>query len=125
MPPTQPAVPMPPVPGVDAPINSPLLNSPVHTDPSVFFDGERFGDVQRMQLPFHPITYVNREVQASQLERERTDARGFSDPRAFDLDEQRLASQSLELGFDPAVFVTRTVRDTQEQARFLSNTVAG
>lgn len=131
-PPNQPTTPV----GGDDPLRSPLdgprtqssnvlLGSPVTLDVGPYYANERFDDVRRMQLPFHPIVYVSRQVQASQLEREQDDPRNFSDPRAFTSSEQRLTSQSPELGTDPNLFVTHAVRDSQRQSRILSSMVDG
>ncbi len=131
-PPAQPGVPM----GNGDPIRSPLdgprsqssnalLGSPVTLDVGPYYANERFDDVRRMQLPFHPIVYVNREVQAAQAERALDDSRGFSDPRAFTFGDRPLTSLSLELGTDPNLFVTHAIRDSQQQSRFLNSIIDG
>jgi hypothetical protein len=131
-PPFQSTVPV----GNDDPIRSPLdgprsqsnnvlSGSPVTLDAGPYFASERFDDVRRMQLPFHPIVYVNRQVQMSQTERAQDDPRSFSDPRAFTSGDQLLTSQTLELGADANLFVTHSVRDSQRQSRFLNNVVDG
>jgi len=102
-----------------------LLRSPVTLDTGPYFASERFDDVRRMQLPFHPIVYVNRQVQAAQLERAQDDPRNFSDPSAFTSGDQPLTSQTIELGADINLFVTHSVRDSQQQSLRLKNMVDG
>ncbi|MBV2235540.1 MAG: tandem-95 repeat protein, partial [Sterolibacterium sp.] len=111
-------------PPVLTPLN-PLDNSPVMLDAGPYFAGERFNDVRRMDLPFHPIVYVNREVTHSQALRAQDDPRGFSDPAAV---EQNLAgprSLGMNLGVDRNLFVIHAIRDSQQTASFLQNTVQG
>jgi len=102
-----------------------LYESPLGRDTGPFFAGDRTDEVRRLPIPFHPIVYVNREVQAVQQERSLQDPRGFSDPRAVTPGDQPLSSQTLELGFDPNLFVTRAVHESQHQALFSNSVVAG
>lgn len=102
-----------------------LLRSPVTLDAGPYFASERFDDVRRMQLPFHPIVYVNRQVQASQLERAQDDPRSFSAPSAFTSGDQPLTSQTTDLGTDKNLFVTHVVRDSQQQSLLFKNMVDG
>ena len=69
--------------------------------------------------------YVNRQVQAAQLERAQDDPRNFSDPSAFTSGDQPLTSQTIELGADINLFVTHSVRDSQQQSLRLKNMVDG
>jgi len=105
--------------------NNPLNNSPVMLDAGPYFAGERFNDVRRMVLPFHPVVYVNREVSASQELRIQDDPRGFSDPAAVSPGQQQPASLGRDLGQDPNLFVTHAIRDSQREAGFQHNTVEG
>jgi hypothetical protein len=100
------------------------LDSPIARDTGPYFAGERVDEVRRLPIPFHPITYVNQEVEASQRERMAHDPRGFSDPRTVSLDGSVLSSQTPELGFDPQVFVTRAVQASQREASFVDAVVA-
>jgi hypothetical protein len=102
-----------------------LYESPLARDTGPFFAGERTDEVRRLPIPFHPIVYVNREVQVMQQERSLHDPRGFSDPRGVTPGGQPLSSQTQELGFDPNLFVMRAVHESQRQANFPDSVVAG
>ncbi len=102
-----------------------LGNSPVILDAGPYFSGERFNDVRRLPLPFHPIVYVNREVVNAQLERAPDDVRVFSQPGMATPGDINLQSQAMGLGMDPNLFVQHSVRDTQRHASFLGSTVDG
>ena len=101
------------------------LNSPVILDAGPYFANERFDDVRRMVLPFHPIVYVNREVASSQAQRAQDDPRGFSDPSAAVPGERPPVSLGAGLGQDPNLFVSHAIRDSQSVASFLRSTVEG
>lgn len=101
------------------------LNSPVIVDVGPFHAGERFDDVRRLPLPFHPIVYVNREVASSQAQRDQDDPRGFSDPSAAVPGERPPVSLGAGLGQDPNLFVSHAIRDSQSVASFLRSTVEG
>ncbi|MCE1241110.1 MAG: hypothetical protein LWW83_14420, partial [Azonexaceae bacterium] len=105
--------------------NNPLNNSPVMLDAGPYFAGERFNDVRRMVLPFHPVVYVNRAVSASQELRTQDDPRSFSDPAAVSPGQQQPASLGRDLGQDPNLFVTHAIRDSQREAGFQHSTVEG
>jgi len=126
--PTDPATPTIPSP-LDGPTGSQstnrLLDSPVRTDPGMFFAGERFDEIRRLPIPFESIVYVHRQVSAAQAERERSDPRGFSDPQPFASPGRQPALQTPDLGFAPALFVTHAVRDSQRQSHFLNSIVEG
>ena len=113
---------LPPFP---APPSIALYESPLARDTGPYFAGERTDEVRRLPIPFHPIVYINKEVEAMQQERLLQDPRSFSDPQAVTPGDQPLSSQTLELGFDPNVFVTRTVQDSQRQANFSDRVIAG
>ncbi|MGB3289725.1 MAG: Ig-like domain-containing protein, partial [Burkholderiaceae bacterium] len=78
---------------------SPINNSVVG-EPSVFFYGDVFDKLPRMDVPFHPIVYVNREVQVAQKMREWSDLRtggGNTDYVELALMESRLVSQRIRM----------------------------
>ena len=102
-----------------------LLSSPVTLDNGPYFGNERHDDVRRLPLPFHPIVYVNREVQNAQMERAAHDVRFFSQPGMVTPGDIQLSSQATGLGMDPNLFVQHSVRDTQRHASFLGGTVDG
>ncbi len=102
-----------------------LLDSPVILDAGPYFANERFDDVRRLPLPFHPIVYVNREVSASQELRAQDDPRNFSDPSAAVPGEHPPVSLGAGLGMDINLFVTHAIRDSQRTASALSNSVEG
>lgn len=103
---------------------SPLVRDTVR-DPSVYFHDEAFDRVDRMRLPFHPIVYVNRQVQESQGERAQDDVRFFSNPNWVDPGRTESTSIGAGLGQDPNLFVQHSVRDTQTRAGFLARLVEG
>ncbi|BBQ31063.1 hypothetical protein WP2W18E01_26450 [Aeromonas caviae] len=117
---------VPPAPSLNVlqPAN-PLDRSPVILEPGPYFAGERFDDVRRLPLPFHPITYVNQQVVVSQTERAQDDPRAFGDPRAVTPDEYRPISLGAGLGFDPNLFVVHSVRDSQRMASDFDRMVEG
>ena len=129
--------PPPTPPGIDETPQSPLAgpdptkplvltqNSPVVLDAGPYFASERFDDVRRLPLPFHPIVYVNREVASSQAQRAADDPRSFSDPAAVMPGEHQPVSLGAGLGMDINLFVTHAVRDSQRDAGFLKGTVEG
>lgn len=100
-------------------------DSPVILDAGPYFANERFDDVRRLPLPFHPIVYVNRAVESAQAQRTADDPRGFSDPAAVMPGERPPLSLGLGLGMDINLFVTHAVRDSQRDAGFLKGTVEG
>lgn len=103
----------------------PLTISPVVTDPSVYFLDERFNDVRRLPIPFHPIVYVNRAVESAQAERAMDDAHQFGRPEWVAAGDIRLSSQTPDLGMDPNLFIQHAVRDSQQQATFIGRVVDG
>ncbi|WP_461309700.1 Ig-like domain-containing protein [Azonexus hydrophilus] len=109
------------------PVKPPVLTqaSPVILDAGPYFANERFDDVRRLPLPFHPIVYVNREVASSQAQRAQDDPRGFSDPSAAVPGERPPVSLGAGLGQDPNLFVSHAIRDSQSVASFLRSTVEG
>ena len=117
---------VPPAPSLNVlqPAN-PLDRSPVILEPGPYFAGERFDDVRRLPLPFHPITYVHQQVVVSQTERAQDDPRAFGDPRAVTPDEYRPISLGAGLGFDPNLFVVHSVRDSQRMASDFDRMVEG
>lgn len=124
-----PAVPfegIPPVPPITdlQPLN-PFDRSPVMVDAGPYFGSERFDDVRRMPLPFHPIVYVTREVQFAQQQRSLDDRRHLSQPGSAQHGDINLLSLGVGLKADPTLFVQHAVRDSHRQASFLSNTVDG
>ncbi|MGB4468693.1 MAG: TolC family protein [Azovibrio sp.] len=100
-----------------------LDNSPVILDSGPYFASERFDDVRRLPLPFHPIVYVNKEVEFSQKARELDDQRMTGNPAWVTQGEIRTVSLGQGLGNDPNLFVIPAVRDSQHQANFLGNAV--
>ncbi|MBP8141089.1 MAG: hypothetical protein KAY02_03970, partial [Acidovorax sp.] len=126
-----------PVPGIGVPPTSslngprgsqsanPLQNSPVVTDPGVYFSGERFGDVYRLPVPADNVAYVTWQVQASQGERELNDPRGFSQPHAVQHRGVHASPVGALLGMDPAVFVQQAVRSSQGYGELLGDIVDG
>ena len=117
---------VPPAPSLNVlqPAN-PLDRSPVILEPGPYFAGERFDDVRRLPLPFHPITYVHQQVVVSQTERAQDDPCAFGDPRAVTPDEYRPISLGAGLGFDPNLFVVHSVRDSQRMASDFDRMVEG
>lgn len=101
------------------------VNRDVVRDTSVYFHDEAFDRVDRMQLPFHPVAYVNRQVQLSQDERAGSDTRFYSNPDMAGRGNIRSTSIGAGLGADPNLFVQHAVRDTQSRADFLSRVVDG
>ena len=128
-----PVLPIPTLPGdgpqlqPEAPLQprNALDSSPVILDTGPYFSGERFDDVRRLPLPFHPIVYVNREVVNAQLARVPNDVRFFSQPGMGTPGDINLLSQATGLGSDQNLFVQHSVRDTQRHASFLGSTVDG
>ena len=102
-----------------------LQGSPIARNTGPYFATERTDQVIRLPIPFHPIVYVNLEVRAAQDERALSDPRGFSDPRTVTPGSQPMSSQTRDLGFDPNVFVTRAVQESQRQAHFSDSVVFG
>ena len=132
----RPAVSTPPT-DTEVPVSSPLdgprgsqstnalQNSPVVTDPGVYFSGERFGDVYRLPVPLDNVAYVTWQVQASQGERELNDPRGFSQPHAVQHRGVHASPVGALLGMDPAVFVQQAVRSSQGYGELLGDIVDG
>lgn len=84
-----------------------------------------FDKVLRLPIPLHPIVYVSLAVTSSQSERANDDPRTFSNPDwvlSRDIQSQSIGAG---LGFDPNLFVTHAVRDTQSHGAFLSAIVGG
>ncbi len=105
---------------------NPLGDSPVTLEAGPYFAGERFNEVRLLPLPFHPIVYVNREVEASHAEREGNDPRGQGrDPQAAADGYREPRSLAVGLGFDPTLYVTPAVRESQSLADFYERTVDG
>ncbi|MGE0071439.1 MAG: DUF4347 domain-containing protein [Thiomonas sp.] len=100
-------------------------NPPLITDPSVYFLAERFNDVRRLPIPFHPIVYVNPAVESAHAERMADDAHYFGRPEWVASGDIRLSSQTLDLGMDPNLFVQHAVRDAQQRATFIGRVVDG
>jgi len=129
--PPSPVLPIPTQPGEgpklqpEAPLQplNVLDNSPVILDSGPYFASERFDDVRRLPLPFHPIVYVNKEVEFSQKARELDDQRMTGNPAWVTQGEIRTVSLGQGLGNDPNLFVIHAVRDSQHQANFLGNAV--
>lgn len=94
-------------------------------DPSVFFEGTVPNTMPRMQLPFHPIVYVNREVQAAQAERARLDTSSISNTYWSEPGVVGSVSIGSGLGQDPNLFVEHSVREAQRQGGFLNSVVLG
>ncbi|MFT0851197.1 cadherin-like domain-containing protein [Achromobacter sp. F4_2707] len=105
-------------------VRSPVTGDQVR-DVSVFFDGSVYNKVPRVPLPFHPIVYVNREVQAAQDERAETDARSMSN--TFWSQPGMVGSSSIGagLGQDPNLFVEHAVRMAQRGGDMIDNLVLG
>ncbi len=106
------------------PANDLILGDQVK-DPSVFFDGSLSDGVRRMQIPLHPVLYVDIEVSRAQQERALDDTRGFSNPHAVNMDNPLAASIGGGLGQDFNLFVVHAIRDSQREASFLRNSVEG
>lgn len=94
-------------------------------DPSVFFEGATFTKIQRMQLPFHPIVYVNNEVRSAQFARTMDDARSRSRMGMVMGPEIQSRSIGSGLGQDNNVFVVNAVRQTHSVANTLGLIVGG
>lgn len=94
-------------------------------DPSVFFEGATFTKIQRMQLPFHPIVYVNNEVRSSQLARTLDDIRHRSDVGLVMTPEVQSKSIGAGLGQDKNVFVMNAVRQAHSVAQTMGLIVDG
>ncbi len=102
-----------------------LQRSPVVLNTGPYFASERYDDVRRMDLPFHPIVYVNHEVVRAQEEREATDSLGSSDASAVQPNLSWPNSLGLGLGVDYNLFVTHAVQHSQRTAGFLRSIVDG
>ncbi|NYT61179.1 tandem-95 repeat protein [Alcaligenaceae bacterium] len=94
-------------------------------DPSVFFDGGVYNKLPRVALPFHPIVYVNREVQEAQNERRATDFRSQSNTFWSQPGVVGSVSIGSGLGQDPNLFVEHAVRSAQGQSDFIDAVVLG
>lgn len=102
-----------------------ILQSPV-ADTSIFEYGDIQPDVPRLPIPFHPIVFVNNEVEASQRAREDSDARtSGGDPRVFRVGNSLPGSLGSNLGFIPNLFVQGSVRQSQEISALESTEVDG
>ncbi|MCV2216903.1 cadherin-like domain-containing protein [Thauera sp. Sel9] len=106
-------------------IRNPIRNSAVGDDPSPYFYGAVFDRLPRMDLPFHPIVYVNREVARSQQMREAHDARGEGDASLVEgaRHEQRLSSQRLAM--EHTLYVQSAVRSSSSLSERLAARVDG
>lgn len=123
VPPFSAAPPAPPVDSLQP--RDPLVMSPVVSDPGVFFAGGRSDTVLRLPIPLHPITYVEGAVEQAQLARTTTDPLLFSNPAAVRAGEVQSTSIGAGLGFDPVVYVTPAVRDSQALRQWLDDVVDG
>lgn len=95
---------------------NPFANSVVG-EPSVYFYGEVFDRLPRMDLPFHPIVYVNGEVERTQSLREQHDMRargGLGELREEAQLEARLSSQRLAMA--QTLYVHHELQQTQQLA---------
>lgn len=95
---------------------NPFANSVVG-EPSVYFHGTVFERVPRMDLPFHPIVYVNREVERTQHLREQQDLRargGMADLIETAQLESRLSSQRLAMA--QTLYVHQELQRAQQLA---------
>lgn len=101
------------------------MDSAVITDPSVFYEGERWDDVRRLPIPLHPVVYVNNEVSLAQQQRAADDMRAHSAPDQVQPFLARSSSLAMGLGQDQNLFVSHAVRDTQETAAGLDSRVSG
>lgn len=102
-----------------------LEQNPVEP-PGPYFWGDRVDDRHQELLPFEPIVYVHGAVLASQAERDWNDPRGIGrDPSMVESGLREIRSPGMELGFDPALFVTGAVHESQRQAEFLGRTIEG
>lgn len=93
-----------------------ITGSPVITDPSVFYEGERWNDVRRLPIPLHPVLYVNNEVANSQQQREQQELRTQGTPDLARPYASRLISLGSGLGQDQNLFVTHAIRAAQSTA---------
>jgi hypothetical protein len=93
------------------PQGNPAVGSDQAREPSVFFDGAVFNNVLRLPIPFHPIVYVNNQVQISQNERGETDSQSLGHrPDWMPTGDVHSHSIGAGLGFDPNLFVQFQVR---------------
>ncbi len=83
--------------------------------PSVFWENPGFGTGSLFPQPFHPVVYVNDEVQRSQT-LQQTYAIDGQWANWFE-DSNVLRTFSKHLGMDPALFVQHAVRDIQWERR--------
>ena len=91
-----------------------LVSGDVAYMPGVFFG---YGDqhrVIRIDVPLHPILYVTREVADRQAEQEQVQMLG-TDVGLNQPGEVRSHSIGAHLGQDPALYVQRAVRESQQQ----------
>ncbi|WP_397474298.1 cadherin-like domain-containing protein [Pusillimonas sp.] len=106
-------------------VRDPIRNSVVG-EPSVFFYGDVFNKLPRMDVPFHPIVYVNREVQLAQQIRAWSDLRqggGNTDYVELALLEARLVSQRVAM--QHILYVQEAVGESVWQSRYFSAQVEG
>lgn len=106
-------------------IRNPFLSSAVGDDPSPYFYGDTFDRLPRMDLPFHPVVYVNREVERSQFLREHNDTRGEGDAGLIEgaRGGQRLSSQRLAM--EHVLYVQNAVRTSSSLSEHLAARVDG
>lgn len=135
--PGNPPVAPPPANPVDGGFNSPLvspadpirsrglMDSAVITDPSVFYEGERWDDVRRLPIPLQPVVYVNNEVAVAQQQREADDLRANSATEQTQPFVSQSISLAMGLGQDHNLFVSHAVRDAQQTAASLDSRVSG
>jgi hypothetical protein len=81
-------------------------------EPSVLRD-TREVPVARLPVPFHPIVYVNDEVEHSQAMREATDHFGLGDWRGLDILGSPEVPLRIRLSIDPAVWGHHAVVESQ------------
>lgn len=78
-----------------------------------------------MDLPFHPIVYVNREVVVAQDERANDDMRVMARPDMVQAGNSRLSSLGMGLGMDQNLFVMHAIHDSQQVSGRLAGLVDG
>jgi len=119
--------------GFNSPLTSPadpirprgLMDSAVITDPSVFYEGERWDDVRRLPIPLQPVVYVNNEVATAQQQREADDTRANSAADQTQPFVAQSTSLAMGLGQDHNLFVSHAIRDAQQTAQNLDSRVSG